>query len=64
MELRFLERRISESPRVYRAGAKSSIGVWARQVCAAVPAIKSVASTLKQAIRIKPSGATKIEPAN
>jgi len=38
MELRFLERRISESPRVYRAGAKSSIGVWARQVCAAVPA--------------------------
>jgi hypothetical protein len=33
MELRFLERRISESPRVYRAGAKSSIGVWARQVC-------------------------------
>jgi Flp pilus assembly protein TadD len=34
MELRFLERRISESPRVYRAGAKSSIGFWARQVCA------------------------------
>jgi hypothetical protein len=34
MELRFLERRLSESPRVYRAGAKSSIGVWARQVCA------------------------------
>jgi Flp pilus assembly protein TadD len=28
-----LERRISESPHVYLAGAKSSIGVWARQVC-------------------------------
>jgi hypothetical protein len=32
VELRFFERRFSESPRVYRAGAKSSIGVWARQV--------------------------------
>ena len=34
MELRLLERRLSESPRVYCAAAKSSIGVWARQVCA------------------------------
>jgi hypothetical protein len=32
MELRFFERRFSANPRVYRAGAKSSIGVWARQV--------------------------------
>jgi hypothetical protein len=32
MELRFFERRLSESPRVYRAAAKSSIAVWARQV--------------------------------
>jgi hypothetical protein len=34
MQLRFLERRISERPRIYRAEAKSSIGFWARQVCA------------------------------
>jgi hypothetical protein len=32
MKLRFFERRFSESPRVYRAGAKSSIAVWVRQV--------------------------------
>ena len=36
MELRFFERRFSESPRVYRAAAKSSIGVWARQVCVVI----------------------------
>jgi hypothetical protein len=42
MELRLFERRFSESPRVYRAAAKSSIGVWARQVSAAV-AIKTQA---------------------
>jgi hypothetical protein len=34
MELDFFERRFSECSRVYRAGAKSSIGVWARQVSA------------------------------
>jgi hypothetical protein len=32
MELRFFERRFSASPRVYRAVAKSSIGVETRQV--------------------------------
>src|ERR1700693_1305179 len=36
MELRFFERRFSELTRCYRAAAKSTIGVWARQVCAPV----------------------------
>jgi hypothetical protein len=32
-DLRFFERRLSENPRIYRAGAKSSIAVQVRQVC-------------------------------
>lgn len=36
MELPFFERRFSESLRAYRAAAKSSIGVWARQVCVVI----------------------------
>jgi hypothetical protein len=66
MELRFFERRISESPRVYRAGAKSSIGVWARQVYVAVPVavppIKALHLHSDRPSGSSQSGATEIKP--